>query len=151
MTSSTPKTKGHCLCGAIAYEFTGKPLWVSHCHCETCRRHTSSAVATFVGVKLDQFSYLQGTPASYQSSPDVWRYFCATCGSPMAYTSDKRHPGEVHLYIGTLENPEQFVPKGHVHAGEQLPWFEVHDELPRFEKMGLGAEPLRKGPRSKKA
>lgn len=145
MSSTAPKTKGHCLCGAVEYEFTGKPLWVSHCHCETCRRHTSSAVATFVGVNIDQFSYLKGTPASYQSSPDVWRYFCATCGSPMAYTSDKRHPGEVHLYIGTLENPDQFAPRGHVNSAEQLPWFEVDDELPRYERAGKGAQPVRKG------
>ena len=68
----------------------------------------------------------------------------------MAYTSDKKHPGEVHLYIGTLENPENFAPRGHVHAGEQLPWFEVEDELPRFEKTGKGGvEPMRKGPKAR--
>lgn len=140
-------TKGHCLCGGIKYEFEGKPDWVAYCHCESCRRHTSSSVATMVGVKLAQFRYLEGTPAAYQSSPGVWRYFCPTCGSPMAFTDDARWPGEVHLYIGTLEHPEAFVPTGHVHAAEQLPWFEVADELPRFEKFGKGAKPSRHGPR----
>jgi hypothetical protein len=138
--------KGHCLCGALNYEFEGKPEWVAYCHCESCRRHTSSPVAAFAGVKVGQFRYLEGTPASYQSSPGVWRYFCPACGSPMAYTNDDKWPGEVHLYLGTLDHPEKLVPTAHVNAGEQLPWFEVHDELPRFEKFARGAKPVRHGP-----
>ena len=55
-------TKGHCQCGTIEYEFTGEPKWVMHCHCESCRRAVSSAVATYVGVRLEQFSYLKGEP-----------------------------------------------------------------------------------------
>jgi hypothetical protein len=142
-------TKGHCLCGAIRYEFEGKPDWIAYCHCESCRRHTSSAAATMLGVKVTAFRYLEGTPASYQSSPGVWRYFCPTCGSPMAYTNDARWPGEVHLYLGTLEHPETFVPTAHVHTGEQLPWFDAHDDLPRFEKLGKGQKPARHGPKGK--
>ncbi len=140
-------TKGHCLCGAIKYEFEGKPDWVAYCHCDSCRRHTSSSVATMLGVKVGQFRYLEGTPASYQSSPGVWRYFCPACGSPMAYTNDDKWPGEVHLYLGTLEHPEKFVPTGHVHTGEQLPWFEIHDELPRFTKLSEQQKPARHGPK----
>ena len=74
-------TTGRCQCRAIEYQFTGEPKWVMHCHCESCRRAVSSAVATYVGVRLEQFSYLQGDPAIYESSPGVKRYFCATCGS----------------------------------------------------------------------
>ena len=43
----TPVT-GRCLCGDIRYEYRGAPLKILHCHCESCRRHTSSPVATFV-------------------------------------------------------------------------------------------------------
>ncbi len=59
-------TTGHCQCGAIRYEFEGKPKWVMHCHCENCRRAVSSAVATYIGVNLGQFRYLQGEPAVYE-------------------------------------------------------------------------------------
>jgi hypothetical protein len=143
-----PTTRGHCLCQAIEYEFEGRPLWVAYCHCESCRRHTSSPAAVSLAVKLEVFRYVKGEPAAYESSPKVWRYHCARCGSPMAYTAD-RYPGEVHLYIGTLADPASFAPRGHVHVGEQLPWFEVADELPRYEKLGgKGVEPLRRGPRT---
>ena len=40
---------------------------------------------------------LEGTPAAYESSPAVWRYFCGKCGSPMAYTAD-RFPGRNAKY-----------------------------------------------------
>jgi hypothetical protein len=35
-----------------------------------------------------------------------------------------------------------------VHVAEQLPWFEVSDELPRYAKLGgKGVEPVRRGTR----
>ena len=59
-------TTGRCQCRAIEYQFTGEPKWVMHCHCESCRRAVSSAVATYVGVRLEQFSYLKGEPTVYE-------------------------------------------------------------------------------------
>ncbi len=147
-SAPTERTTGHCQCGVIRYEFEGKPKWVMHCHCESCRRAVSSVVATYIGVRVDQFRYLQGEPAVYESSPGVKRYFCARCGSPMAYAGS-RWPGEVHLFHGTLSNPSQWPPTGHAHIGEQLPWFDAHDTLPRFENVAArGVEPVRCGPKA---
>ena len=144
-----PKTtRGHCLCGAIEYAFSGEPRWVAHCHCESCRRATSSAFATYVGVGLDQFQYLKGEPTAYSSSPGVQRYFCPTCGSPLAFVGNK-WPGEIHLYAGSLENPDAIQPRGHVNVAEQLVWADVHDELPRYATFAKDAGPLRRGPKSR--
>ena len=134
-------TQGRCQCGAIAYEFEGAPRWVMHCHCENCRRAVSSAVATYLGVRLEQFRYLKGEPTHYESSPGVKRYFCATCGSPMAYTGE-RWPGEVHLFHGTLNDPSQWPPTAHGYVADQLPWFEVQRSsaaLCRDGRAGRGA------------
>ena len=140
-------TKGYCRCRAIEYVFEGAPKWVMHCHCESCRRAVSSPVATYIGVRLDQFRYLKGEPNYFESSPGVKRYFCAVCGSPIAFAGP-HWPGEVHLLHGTLSDPTQWPPTGHAHVDEQLPWFEVSDHLPRFAaNAGKGAKPLRKGPR----
>jgi hypothetical protein len=130
-------TKGHCQCKAIEYEFEGEPKWVMHCHCESCRRAVSSPLATYVGVRLEQFR-----------SPGVKRYFCTVCGSPMAFISEK-WPGEVHLFHGTLADPAQWPPTGHANIVEQVPWFDVSDHLPRYaQNAGKGAKPVRKGPRA---
>ena len=140
-------TRGHCLCRAIAYEFDGEPKWVVYCHCESCRRATSAPVTTYVGVKLDQFRYVKGGPAVYESSAGVRRYFCSRCGSPMAYMAD-RYPGEIRLHVGTLADPNQVKPRAHVFAGEQLSWFEIADDLRRYEALGgKRVVPLRVGPR----
>ena len=67
------------------------------------------------------------------------RYFCSTCGSPVAFTGE-RWPGEVHLFHGTLADPAQWPPTGHAYVTEQLPWFEVSDHLPRYEVTATRAQ-----------
>ena len=147
MPDDTKITTGRCLCGDIRYEYRGPALWVMHCHCDSCRRHTSSPVATFVGVDRAQFRVTAGTPAVYASSSGVRRSFCAHCGSPLAYEAE-RAPNEIHLYAGTLTDAAGLVPEGHVHAAEQLPWFEILDDLPRWARgRRRGEPPLRRGPR----
>ena len=140
-------TTGRCLCGAVRYEFTGKPRWVMHCHCASCRRAVASVVATYVGVKADRVRYTSGTPKGYSSSAGVVRHFCGDCGTPIAYTG-ARWPDEVHLFHGTLDDPAAWPPTGHAYVAEQVTWFEVHDDLPRFEATaGKSAMPVRVGPR----
>ena len=141
------ETHGRCQCRAVEYAFSGTPIWTAHCHCESCRRTTSAAFATYVGVKLEQFNYMKGEPTFYESSAGVNRYFCAKCGSPLAYISDK-WPGEIHLHAGSLDDPQSIAPTGHVHVTEALPWAEVHDQLPRYATTTKGGPALRKGPKA---
>ena len=54
---------------------------------------------------------------------------------------------QVDLYIGTLDDPAAIVPDYHVHAEEQLPWFETTDDTPRYARGKTGNEPMRHGPR----
>lgn len=146
-TGASVVSTGHCLCKAVRYEFTGKPRWVMHCHCASCRRAAGSAVATYVGLTLAQFRWIGEPPRGYASSPGVVRSFCPMCGTPVAYTGE-RWPTEIHLYHGTLADPAAWPPTGHAHITEQLPWFEVHDRLPRYETVaGRGVAPLWTGPR----
>jgi hypothetical protein len=128
---------GGCLCGAIRFRTTANPLGVVYCHCQSCRRHTGSAVATFAGFAEEAVSFTQGVPAVFESSPDVWRSFCGRCGSPISYRA-ARYPGEVHFYIGVMDHPEQYVPQTHVYYGEHIPWFDTKDDLPRFERTETG-------------
>jgi hypothetical protein len=136
---------GRCLCGAVRYRTEGKPLWVAHCHCESCRRQTGCAVATFVGFREGQVRFTKGAPAIFESSPGVRRGFCAACGTPLTYGGE-RAPGEVHLYVATFDDPESFAPTVHVHVGEKLPWFDTADDLPRYRTTGRAGEPPLKRP-----
>lgn len=125
--------RGRCLCGAVTFAYTGEENWRAHCHCESCRRQTSSPFTTFMGVPDGAFQFTGEQPKVYVSSPGVRRLFCATCGSPVAYEADA-FPDEIHFYAASLEAPETFSPDRHVHTGEQLPWIHLDDGLPRFRK-----------------
>jgi hypothetical protein len=120
---------GRCLCGAVSFEATGQPLWVVHCHCESCRRQTGSAAATFVGFRLKQVAFATSMRRVFSSSPGVERTFCARCGSPVSYEAD-RFPGEIHMYISLFDQPGRFVPERHVHYDEHLPWLQLDPHLP---------------------
>ncbi len=128
------KTRGRCLCGAVSYEYQGPENWRGHCHCESCRRSTGSPFTTFLGVPRGAARFTGRAPAVYRSSPGVERLFCATCGSPLAYQSE-RWPDEIHFYAASLEQPEGFVPQFHVHWAERLPWIELADDLPKYDQI----------------
>jgi len=128
---------GGCLCGLVRYRTDGKSLWVAHCHCNSCRHHTGSAIATFAGFRREQVTFLSRERSVYSSSPGVSRGFCARCGTPISYEAEA-FPGELHLYVGTFDDPENFVPQSHVFYAERLPWLETHDALPRFAGRGSG-------------
>lgn len=126
--------QGYCLCKSINYVVDGEPLWCAHCHCADCRRHTGSAVATFVGVEKDRFTLTTGEFGTIESSPGVYRSFCATCGTPMAYERDEL-PGEVHLYLGTFEHPEKMSPTLEVFCRERLPWLQLTIDGDSFDGL----------------
>lgn len=122
--------RGRCLCGAVTYKYSGPENWRGHCHCESCRRNTSSPFTTFMGVPNEVFEFTGEAPKVYVSSPGVRRSFCGICGTPMAYEAD-RYPKEIHLYAASLDNPSEFVPEFHTHSNEILPWIQLSDGLPR--------------------
>jgi hypothetical protein len=112
---------GRCLCGAVRYLATGAPKWIANCHCASCRRATGAPLTTYAGFATERFSLVAGAPERFQSSPGVSRTFCPRCGSPLTYEG-ARWPGEVHVLIGTMDRPQDFVPQGDAFAEEKLPW-----------------------------
>ena len=117
----TDTYKGKCFCGSVEIETKGAPALMGYCHCESCRRATSAAFASFLGVAAGAFAWTGRPPATFASSAGVWRDFCPRCGSPMADRA-ARFPGEVHLYAATLIDPTGYAPSVHVHTAERLPW-----------------------------
>ena len=125
---------GHCLCGKIQFQAQGDPLWVSYCHCDSCRHATGSAVAVYVGFSEDRVIFDGNTPKKFTSSPAVIRGFCPDCGSPIFYQSE-RWPGEIHLFIGIIDQAAQLPPQIHVYTKEQMPWLHIEDPLPRHKTV----------------
>jgi hypothetical protein len=133
--------RGHCLCGAVSFAARVEPRWVAHCHCESCRRATSSAVATYAGFPATNVEWTGARPAEYRSSPGVMRRFCGACGSPVSFEGE-RWPDEIHLFVPSFDEPEAFRPACHVHVDEQLRWLHLVDYLPRYAKTPRDGPPL---------
>lgn len=132
MAGDNPLKTGRCLCGSVAFSYEGPEKWRAHCHCESCRRQTASPFTTFMGVADGAWRWTGERPAVYASSPGVRRYFCAICGSPVAYESN-RFPGEIHFYASLLDSHADFAPSGHVHWEERVAWVRLADDLPKSE------------------
>ncbi len=133
--------RGGCRCGAVRYRATGKPVWVAHCHCNDCRRSSGAPFVTWAGYRSDAFRW-EGKPAkTYVSSPGVTRSFCGICGTPLAFVGG-RWPGEVHIGVGTLDQPASLEPRGHVNVKDQLPFIKLSDGLKRFAGTSKEGPPL---------
>ncbi len=125
--------EGGCLCGKLRYRVSGKPRWVAHCHCQSCRRASGGAVVTWAGYTQDTYEVTKGAPLRFDSSPGVRRGFCGDCGSPLTFES-QRWAGEVHVTVGTLDEPGDFPPQAHVYAEERLPWLRLDEHLESYAK-----------------
>jgi len=127
---------GGCLCGSVRYTIKGELIWSGYCHCESCRRHTSSPVASFIDVHEKDMMFHGENLTTYNSSENVERAFCNVCGTPISYLTKER-PGEIQLYTATLDFPENVQPSEHVHCSEKLPWFSIDDDLPRHDGSAI--------------
>jgi hypothetical protein len=115
---------GGCLCGAVRYRASGAPSWIANCHCASCRRATGAPLTTYAGFAAERFAWTAGAPLRFSSSPGVTRSFCGRCGTPLTYEG-ARWPDEVHVLIGSMDQPQDFPPKRDAFAEERLPWAQL--------------------------
>ena len=123
------KITGHCYCGAISFEISGKSDWIGHCHCESCRRASGSVMTTFAGFKQEQVTFTGEQPDRFDTVDGVTRSFCGRCGSPVAYENSDS-PGEIHLHLGLFDDLEPMVPSDHSFLAEKPSWLHADEHLP---------------------
>jgi len=122
---------GGCLCGAIRYRTMVQPIRGVICHCSMCRKHSGAPALAFVHFPVASFTWLNGEPSWYRSSRFAQRGFCAVCGSTIAMREEVLGD-RVQVCVGSLDEPQQAKIDDHVWTNEQVPWFQIEDELPRF-------------------
>lgn len=144
--SDDTKMAGGCMCGAVRYETMGDSFGVAHCHCHSCRKHNGAAVVTLAGYNADQVAFSGDERKIYESSPGVGRAFCGKCGTPLTWEGDGGEGLIFEFHISTFDNPDALVPTGHSFDGERIAWFDIADNLPRYEGFSGDSALLRHGP-----
>ena len=127
---------GGCFCGQVRYETDGVPFHETICHCSDCRRVVGAHVVAWFTVPRASLRWT-GTPASFNSSPNVTRRFCANCGTSLTF-EDEAHSGEVDVTIASLDDPSAISPKDHVYAASRPSWDLLCDGLPAYERKRSG-------------
>ena len=120
--SEQREISGQCLCGEVTVTATVTDLVMRACHCDMCRRHTSSM---FMSLPAENIEF-KGPTKTFQSSTWAERGFCETCGSTLWYgtTGDGHINPSAGLFDNaggaalTLEFFTDAAPKGYALAGD---------------------------------
>ncbi|MFC1738476.1 GFA family protein [Planctomycetota bacterium] len=118
---------GGCMCGQIRYSLTCDPIYATMCHCSDCRRSCGAQAVAWITVPDRNFSFTQGEPNRFASSPNVERTFCPKCGTSLTYKIDRRK-NEIDITTGSLDNPEAYPPTQDYYCRDRLPWVKACTE-----------------------
>ncbi len=125
-------TKGQCVCGSVRFEIVQKPLGTGYCSCRICQRCTGAPVLAWVAFPIGAVKFTRDKPKYYRLSLIGEKGFCKKCGSQVVYRGIKPEPADF-LVIPTvaLDDPENYAPTWHTGIESQMPWLQIHDDLPR--------------------
>jgi hypothetical protein len=126
---------GSCLCGEVVFE-AGDPALMMNCHCTRCRLSRAAAHATNLFVPRETLSFVRGRERvrSYKV-PEADRFavgFCEQCGGLVPRPdSDSDY---ANIPAGSLDGDPGVEPAGHIWTGSKADWWEIGDDLPRWEE-----------------
>jgi len=113
--------EGGCFCGSVRYSFESNNYPSANCYCSICRRISGAAFVSWIAVPTSSFDYSKGNPKKLISSSHGARYFCDTCGTPLACVLDEDKKN-IYITICSLDNPENIEPKDDIYVEDMLDW-----------------------------
>ena len=127
-----PVTTGRCSCGSVSFEVTQEALGTGFCHCRICQRSTGAPVFAWTAFPIEGVRFSREKLKYYRVSLIAEQGFCENCGTPVIWRSLKPKPANYVVITTTcLENPEDYAPTWHGGIESQMPWLDIHDDLPR--------------------
>ena len=126
--------QGRCLCGGVRFEVTEPFLFVSHCHCETCKRLAGGVGTTSGRARTDTIRILEGAELIRTHMPDEGsaKSFCTNCGSNLfggGWPDSELCAVRLTTIAGFDGKPE-----AHIFVRSVAPWETLpEDGLPRYE------------------
>jgi hypothetical protein len=136
MTKELTALTGGCMCRAVRYVATEKPLTVRHCWCRDCQ-YWAAGSSTVNAVFPVAAVSITGTLCEYRSKAEsgnqMIRAFCPLCGTQVTSASDAR-PHLVILRVGTLDDPSRVKPVATIWKSSAPTWACLDGSIPAHDK-----------------
>ncbi len=127
---------GSCLCGKVSFSVAQFEPLVGHCHCTMCRKFHGAAFSTFVEIKLEHLTWLNGESelSAYQADNGTVRKFCQHCGSSLLFISSFNQQAKtVEIALACFDDLETVMPDAHIYLESKVDWYQPHDDLAKFQ------------------
>jgi hypothetical protein len=132
----SPLMTGGCQCGAVRFAVHAEPYNHHICHCRMCQKANGNFFAALVNVMNEDFEVTRGTIATFNSSRDVARGFCAECGTPLTIVD--RGTDHLNVSIASFDEPARLKPEIQIGTESRMPWFAELAGLPEDTTQSAG-------------
>ncbi len=130
-----PPYDGGCLCGAVRYRVNARPMTMTACHCDACKKLSGGTNLLVITVPQDGFEHLQGDLQRFRRTAESGRQSdvvrCATCGTRLWH-----EPVGFAVRIvaaGTLDDPSWVVPASEIWIERASPAAIFQADSEKFE------------------
>ena len=125
---------GGCLCGAVRYECSAKPMMTGNCHCRDCQKSSGAPFVTAMAVPASALK-ISGDVKYYEIKADSGnafsRGFCPECGARL-FAKSSGMPSSLSDHRGKPDDPSQFRPAmDFIFSAPLIIWIRA----PKFAKM----------------
>ena len=128
--------QGHCLCAKVHFTAGGPLRAVVACHCDECRRFTSSqwnATAAYRDrLHIEGEEHIRW----FSLNDHARRGFCGNCGSSLFF--DPKPRDYIAIAMGALDKPTGLDLAVHIWAQEAGDYLTLCDDLPKLEDSDHG-------------
>ena len=129
------KLTGSCLCGKVRIRVPDQFDFIGYCHCSECRKWSGSPFAAGGRIDSTDFEIVSGEEllSYYRKTEATELGFCRACGASLF--SKKLKQGKHIVRLGVLDDIPTQRPGVHIFVGSKAPWFELTDELDKFDHI----------------
>ncbi|KAI6909179.1 hypothetical protein KC318_g2211 [Hortaea werneckii] len=157
-----PAFKGSCVCTRITLESSQFPKSCSACYCISCQKLSGGPFQAYAETASDALTlYDNQEKLRYQGFPkdDIGgiaylrlselgeRAYCVSCRTPLAMRY-KHQPESTGIAMGCIDERSvkgedaraAFRVEEHIFVGQKAWWYDINDDVPKYDRFSEGFE-----------
>ncbi len=122
---------GACLCGRVRFTVSGALRAPDACHCVQCRKQSGHYFASTNVPRQNLVVTGSENLSWYQSSAQVRRGFCSSCGAFLFWDPPARD--WIAVGMGAFDTPTSTRLEKHIFVAEKGDYYQIADGLPQSD------------------